>query len=153
MNDELAAFDESVAGVVEKYWGDATAAASADVADLWSAAVEQGWFELSSAGALDLAVAASRRLGRAACPLPLLDGYAATELLPTAGVDRGDVRVVISAGADTLVDSGGAASHVLIVPKGGARASLQPIVEATPLPGLAVPAWSSGHVGGQRRRM
>ncbi len=147
MNEELAAFDESVAGVVEKYWGDATAAATADVADLWAAAVEQGWFELSSAEALDLAVAASRRLGRAACPLPLLDGYAATELLPTAGVDRGDVRVVISASADSLVDSGGAASHVLVVPRGGGRASLQPIVEATPLPGLAVPAWSRVTLG------
>ena len=147
MTDELAAFDESVAGVVEKYWGDATAAASADVADLWSAAVEQGWFELSSAGALDLAVAAARRLGRAACPLPLLDGYAATELLPTAGVDRGDVRVVISASADTLVDSGSAASHVFVVPKGGGRALLQPILEATPLPGLAVPAWSRVTLG------
>lgn len=147
MNEELAAFDESVAGVIEKYWGGSTSAQSADVADLWSAAVEQGWFELSSAGALDLAVAATRRLGRAACPLPLLDGYAATELLPSAGVDSGAARLVISGAPDSLVDSGGAATHVLVVPKDGGRASLRPIVEAVPLAGLAVPAWSRVTLG------
>ncbi len=147
MNDELVAFDETVVGVVEKYWGTATAAARADVAELWSVAAEQGWFELGAAGALDLAVAATRRLGRVACPLPLLDGYAAAELLPSAGVDSGQVRVVISGAPDSLVDSGGAATHVLVVPKAGGGAALKPIVEVTPLPGLAVPAWSRVRLG------
>lgn len=145
--EDLAAFDDSVAGVVDKYWGDATAAETGDVGKLWAAAAEQGWFELGEAGALDLAIAATRRLGRAACPLPILDGYAAAELFDEPGIARGETRVVLTADAPEPVDAGGAANHVLVIPAGGGTARLHAIAGQTPLPGLAVPSWSRVSLG------
>lgn len=142
MSDDLAAFDDAVQGVIEKHWGDATAAATACLDDLWPAAVAQGWFELGDAGALDYAVAATRRLGRAACPLPLLDAYATTELLPDIGVASGEVRVVVTGDVEAPVDSGGAATHLFVIPNTGGRAELKSIEHVDPLPGLAIPAWS-----------
>ncbi|HWF68925.1 MAG TPA: acyl-CoA dehydrogenase family protein [Mycobacterium sp.] len=147
MNGELAAFAESVAGVIDKFWGDATAAATADVSGLWSAAIEQGWFELGAAGALDLAIAASRQLGRAACPLPLLDGYAAAELFDEPSVAVGAIRVVVVCDPTAPIDCGGAATQVLVIPKDGGRAELKAIAEAVPLPGLAIPAWRHATFG------
>lgn len=147
MNGELKTFDDSAAGVIEKVWGDATAAQTADVGDLWAAAAELGWFELSEADAIDLAVAAMRRLGRAACPLPVLDGYAATELFNEPGIVTGEVRVVLTGDAAAPVDAGGTATHMLIIPAEGGRARLCAIAEQTPLPGLAVPAWSRVTLG------
>ena len=144
---DLAAFDDSVAGVLEKIWGDATAAESGDVEKLWLAAAEQGWFELGDAGALDLAVAATRRLGRAACPLPVLDGYAATELLDEPGIASGQVRLVITGGPVDPIDAGGAATHVLVVPKEGGTACLHAVAGQTTLPGLAIPGWSRVDLG------
>jgi len=146
-DSELAAFDDSVAGVIEKLWGDATAAETGDVGKLWAAAAEQGWFELGDAGALDLAVAATRRLGRAACPLPLLDGYAATELFDEPGIASGEVRLVLTGDPTGPVDAGGAATHVLVIPAEGGAARLHAIAEQTTLPGLAIPAWSRVSLG------
>ena len=144
---ELSAFEDSVAGVIEKIWGDATAAESGDVGELWEAAAEQGWFELGDAGALDLAVAATRRLGRAACPLPVLDGYAATELFDEPGIVSGEVRLVLTADPTGPIDAGGAATHVLVIPSEGGIARLQAIAEQTALQGLAVPSWSRVGLG------
>ena len=136
---DLAAFDDSVAGVIDKFWGDATAAENGDVSELWAAAAEQGWFELGYAEALDLAVAATRRLGRAACPLPVLDGYAAAELFEEPGVASGDVRLVLTGDPTLPVDAGGAATHVLAVPtRGGMPAARHHRSD--------VPAWP-GHPG------
>jgi hypothetical protein len=106
---ELRAFDQAAAGIIEKVWGDATAAASGDVGELWSAAAELGWFELATAAALDLAVAAARRLGRAACPLPVLDGYAAAELFGEPRIATGEMRLVLTTDPQAPVDAGGAA--------------------------------------------
>ncbi|SBS79091.1 Acyl-CoA dehydrogenase FadE6 [uncultured Mycobacterium sp.] len=147
MSEELSAFDDAVGGVIEKFWGDATAATTAHLGELWGAAVEQGWFELGAAGALDYAIAASRRLGRAACPLPLLDGYSAIELLPDAGLAGGEVRVVLTGDVRSPVDCGGAATHVLVIPEAGGRAELKAIEHCAPLEGLAVPPWSRITVG------
>ncbi len=144
---ERAAFDDALTGVLQKFWGDATGAEAGDVQEVWAAAVEQGWFELGPAGALDLAIAAARRLGRAACPLPLLDGYAASELLDESAIVAGAVRVVLIADPTAPIDAGGAATHVLIVPPEGGRARLCPIVEQHPLPGLAVPARTRARLG------
>jgi alkylation response protein AidB-like acyl-CoA dehydrogenase len=141
---ELAVFDDSVARVIEKVWGEAAAAENGDVGELWAVAAEQGWFELGDAGALDLAVAATRRLGRAACPLPLLDGYAATELFDEPS---GDMRLVLTGDRGAPVDAGGAATHVVVIPKMGGTARLCAIAEQTTLPGLAVPSWSRVSLG------
>jgi alkylation response protein AidB-like acyl-CoA dehydrogenase len=147
VNSELAAFDDSVAGVVNKAWGDGTKAQTGDVGQLWTAAAEQGWFELGAAGALDLAVAATRRLGRAACPLPLLDGYAAAELFDTAEIATGEMRVVLAADPTAPVDAGGAATHVVLIPPEGGRARLSTIADQATLLGLAVPGWSRVRLG------
>jgi alkylation response protein AidB-like acyl-CoA dehydrogenase len=144
---ELAAFEDSAAGVIEKIWGDATAAESGDVGKLWDAAAEQGWFELGDAGALDLAVAATRRVGRAACPLPLLDGYAATELFDQPGIASGEIRLVLGSDPTAPIDAGGAATHVLVIPKEGGTARLHAIADQKALPGLAVPSWSRVSLG------
>ncbi len=144
---DVAAFEESVAGVIDKVWGSATAAESGDVAELWAAAAEQGWFELGQAEALDLAVAAMRRLGRAACPLPVLDGYAAAELFDEPGIATGRLRVALTADPAEPIDAGGAATHVAVIPAAGGRARLCAIAEQTPLPGLAIPAWSHVRLG------
>ncbi|TAM65212.1 acyl-CoA dehydrogenase family protein [Mycobacterium sp.] len=144
---ELAAFENSVAGVIEKIWGDATSAESGEVGKLWEAAAEQGWFELGDAGALDLAVAATRRLGRSACPLPVLDTYAATELFDEPGIASGEVRLVLTADPSGPIDAGGAATHVLVIPSEGGVARLRAITEQTALPGLAVPSWSRVSLG------
>ena len=144
---ELAAFDDSVAGVIEKIWGGATAAENGDVGQLWTAAAEQGWFELGDAEALDLAVAATRRLGRAACPLPVLDGYTATELFDEPGIASGEMRLVVTGDPAGPVDLGGAATHVLVIPAEGGSARLHAIAEQTTLPGLAIPAWSRVSLG------
>ncbi|OBK87508.1 acyl-CoA dehydrogenase family protein [Mycolicibacter sinensis] len=139
---ESASFDDSVAGLIAKVWGGATAAEHGDVGRLWTAAAEQGWFELPDAGALGLAVVASRRLGRAACPLPLMDGYATAELFADIGIASGDVRVVVTSDYSMPVDEGGAAGHVLVVPKNGGVARVAAIENAEPLAGLAIPSWS-----------
>lgn len=144
---ELAAFDEAVTGIINKVWGDATAAENGDLGELWIAAAEQGWFELADAEALDLAIAASRRLGRAACPLPLLDGYAAAELFGGVGIASGDIRVVVTSDPGSPVDAGGSATHVLVVPKDGGTARLVAIAHAKPLSGLAIPSWSAVTLG------
>jgi alkylation response protein AidB-like acyl-CoA dehydrogenase len=144
---ELATFDDAAAGIIDKFWGDATAAEHADLHELWGYAAEQGWFDLGPAGALDLAIAASRRLGRAACPLPLLDIYAATELLDLPAVSEGSLRVVIACESTPIIDAGGAATHVLVIPRDGGTAELKAITNAVPLPGLAIPAWTRVELG------
>src|ERR1700722_3464582 len=74
---ELQDFADTIDGVVAAYWPSARAAGEDSdfsvVRQLWAAAVEQGWTELAPAGALDAVVAALGRLGRVACPLPLMD--------------------------------------------------------------------------------
>lgn len=139
---ELAAFVGAAGEVLQKNWGDATAAETGGIGKLWGTAAEHGWFELADAGALDFAIAATRALGRAACPLPVLDMYAAAELLDDAGLRSGTLRAVLTSDPTAPVDAGGAATHVLVVPAGGGRAQLRPIVEQAPLAGLAIPAWT-----------
>src|SRR3954470_21529574 len=79
--EETRAFTESVAGVAAEHWGEATNAATGDLGKLWQVGARLGWFELGQADALSAAVAATRCLGRVACPLPLIDGYVASRLL------------------------------------------------------------------------
>lgn len=151
--DEITAFDAAVSGLLERSWGDATAAPEADVSGLWTAAVEQGWFELGPAQAIELALSAARQLGRVACPLPVVDAYVATEVLAdtafSGAVTDGSVRPVVVTGATGpyFVDAGGAATHVLLVPTSGGAAELRPIKGSTPLKGLAVPSWIHAEVG------
>ena len=87
---ELAAFDDSVAGVIEKIWGERHRGRERRRRrSCGRPPPNRAGSNSATAGALDLAVAATRRLGRAACPLPLLDGYAATELFDEPGIACG----------------------------------------------------------------
>lgn len=154
-NDEVAAFAEAVAGVAAQHWGDATSAPSADVDELWRTAASQGWFELGPADAWDAALAATRRLGRVACPLPVVDGFVASRLLPDLpGVDSGELRIVVAlAGPEDAVEhveAAGAATHVLLVPADGGTAVLREVVELEEQPGLAIPSWSMVRSGAIR---
>lgn len=144
-------FGHTVAAVLDARWGNATAAPHGDLAGVWQAAVEHGWFELASERALDFLIAAVRALGVRACPLPLVDGYVAGLLLG-ADVSRriasGQVRPVVAVtgtvDTDTVHHCEAApwATHVLLLHPATGRVRLAPIAQVEPTPGLAVPSWS-----------
>ncbi|WP_244928933.1 acyl-CoA dehydrogenase family protein [Nocardioides sp. W7] len=147
-------FATSVAGTLGSagagLWPDAVAAPTGDLLKLHEAAAEQGWFELGSESALDFLVAASRELGKRACPLPLADAYVAIQVLPeelAARVGEGELRVVLSEvapdGAGGLGPLEGAqhATHVLVLDRASGRGELRPVASAAYEDGLAVPAW------------
>ena len=154
---EAARFGESVAGTLRRYWPRAAGAATADLAGLWRAGADQGWFDLGTADALDAAIAATRELGRVACPLPVMDGFVATRLLRAeeklaAQVAAGDVRLLLACGQGSehtaaYLDGARAATHVLTLPPGRGTARLGPVAGYRDLPGLAVPAWSVVDLG------
>ncbi len=153
-HEELDAFAESVDGELRRSWPSPTAAgedADQRLGELWSVAAAQGWTGLAADGALDAVIAAAGRLGRVACPLPLVDAFVALDLL--AGNDSvaeriaaGEIRPVVAVAAADLpavrfVDAAAAATHVLLLVE-GTRAVLRPIADRTPTPGLSLPAWS-----------
>lgn len=154
---EAASFGESVAGTLTRYWPSAAGAATADLAGVWRAGADQGWFGLGTADALDAAVAATRELGRVACPLPVMDAFVATRLLRAeeklaAQVAAGDVRVLLTCGQGSehtaaYLDGARAATHVLMLPRGRGAARLCPVTGCRDLPGLAAPAWNEVDLG------
>lgn len=96
--------------------------------------------------------AGTRQLGRVACPLPVIDGFVASRLLPDrtgtkSGADR--IAVAVTPAADTVghVELAGAATHALLLSIEGGTAALREISSAEQQPGLAVPAWSSVRLG------
>ncbi|HWG02638.1 MAG TPA: acyl-CoA dehydrogenase family protein [Trebonia sp.] len=158
--EEAAAFSESVAGLSARHWGRAADAGAADAAGprlggLWAAGAGQGWFALGQDDALDAALAAARELGRVACPLPVMDAFAAVRVLSgeekiAAQVASGEMRVLVAsdcADKPRYLDAGPAASHVLTLPRGAGLATLRPVIACREMPGLAVPAWSTVELG------
>jgi alkylation response protein AidB-like acyl-CoA dehydrogenase len=157
---ELQDFSDTVDGVAASYWPSARAAGEdtdfSVLGRLWAAAVEQGWTELASEGALDAVVAALGRLGRVACPLPLMDVYVAVRLLgaesqAAVGIVSGKIRPVAACvESDSLrvrfVEAAGAATHVLQILESG-EAQLRPVAEIVPTPGIARPSWSDVTLG------
>ena len=57
---EEQSFGETVAGIAQSLWGNATAAPTADLLELWKTGALKGWFQLGSADALGAAIAATR---------------------------------------------------------------------------------------------
>ena len=160
--DEISVFAASVAGVTARYWARAADAGAADaggqrLSALWAAGADQGWFALGEEDELDAALAATRELGRVACPLPVADAFVAARVLgweeKIAGqLAVGDIRVLVALESDAdevrYLDAGPAATHVLTLPPGTAgTAVLRPVTACRPLPGLAVPAWSAVTLG------
>ncbi|MBL1103063.1 acyl-CoA dehydrogenase [Streptomyces sp. 5-8] len=141
--------------LLTRQWHFPDLADEAALARLWKPAAALGWFDR---GSLAGTVALVRATGAAACPLPVMDGFVAAGLLTTApeivaGIAAGDVRILVAAGdpaAGTVqfAECGTAASHVLVLPPAGGRASVRPVEFAVPQPGLAQPAWSRLHLGG-----
>ncbi|GAA5201666.1 acyl-CoA dehydrogenase [Rugosimonospora acidiphila] len=151
---EVAAFADSVRGVLGKLWPGARAAETGAVGEVWDAAVAHGWFELGPQRALAAALAAVRECGRVACPLPIVDGYVAGAILgddATPPGRAGRVLVALDGGTDTVryAEAGTAATHLLALPAPGGTARLRPILAARPTPGLAAPAWCELTLGPQ----
>jgi alkylation response protein AidB-like acyl-CoA dehydrogenase len=150
---ELTDFATSVAGVTARRWGNAAGAAGAGLAGLWADGAAQGWFGLGGEDALDAALAATRELGRAACPLPLMDAFVASRVLSghekvVGQIAEGELRVLVAAAGGTgYLDGGPAATHVLTLPAGGGTAELRPVTARRELPGLAVPPWTAVELG------
>ncbi len=151
---ESAEFQAAVRGGLARVWPSARVAGEPRAGEgllhaVWDVAAAQEWTALGADDALEAALAATEELGRRACPLPLMDVYVTSRLLggledaisdgsvrPVVAIDRGDAPV-------RAVESAGAATHVLLLPRersGGARLCELGTVKRTP--GLAVPAWA-----------
>ncbi|WP_235735573.1 acyl-CoA dehydrogenase family protein [Nocardioides alcanivorans] len=142
---EVRDFRRAVAGALEGLWPSAVSAEDSDTAKLVEVAAQQGWYQLGEAAAADYLVAAVRELGRRSCPLPVADAYVATILFPehAAAIGDGELRPVIihgSAGADTVVDDAGTATHGVVLDHAADTVSLHPLAAAHSLAGLAAPA-------------
>jgi alkylation response protein AidB-like acyl-CoA dehydrogenase len=158
-------FVSSARSALAGVWPSATTAGAADsdlIGQLWDLAAECGWFELGEAGDLQTALALTAELGRAACPLPVLDGFAAVRLggaesWLAVGVAGGTVRVLVAAadGRDQVwyADAAAAATHVLLLPAVGGAASVRAIAAVRPRAGLAAPAWYDVTLGGEEARL
>ena len=163
--EELAALADSVRGVCEVVWPDATHAGSGDLGALWDAAVEQGWTELGEPELLPAAVVIQRELGRVAAPLPIVDGHLAVIVLAAGGhsdalaaVATGPDRPVIAHASLTSgtgvvarhVEAAAAATHLLVVDEDAGTVGWFDLSHAViePLPGLAIPAWSEIRLDG-----
>ncbi|WP_110207544.1 acyl-CoA dehydrogenase family protein [Nocardioides daejeonensis] len=140
---EVEDFRRAVAGVLEGLWPTAVEAGEADAAKLTEAAVQQGWYQLGEAGAIDYLIGAVRVLGQRACPLPLADAYVAARLFSeqAEAIGFGELRpVVVAREAGALVDDLGTATHLLVLDDATRTATLRPVASAEPREGLAVPA-------------
>ncbi|MGW7820216.1 acyl-CoA dehydrogenase family protein [Streptomyces puniciscabiei] len=146
---------DDVTELLTRQWHVPDQADEAALARLWRMTAARGWFEPRGLAA---AVTLIRTTGAAACPLPVMDAHVAAGLLAVAapaiadGIAVGDVRVLVAATEPDAVsvpftDGGMAASHVLLLPRAGGRASLRPVEFAIPQPGLASPAWTRLRLG------
>jgi len=151
---ELQQFSDAVDGVLSSLWPQARTAGEDDdgtvLGAVWEAAARQGWTALASDGALDAVVSAMSRLGRVACPLPLMDVYVAATLASASeelavAITAGDVRPVV---ATSVLDSptvrfaeaAQCATHVLLLLDG--EITLRKIAAVIETPGLARPSWA-----------
>src|SRR6059036_155631 len=100
---EVSEFRAAVRGDLARVWpsprvADEPQAGAESLRSVWVVAAAQEWTALGVYDALEAALAATEELGRAACPLPLMDVYVATRLV--AGLDdaivEGSVRPVVA---------------------------------------------------------
>ncbi|MGW1993990.1 acyl-CoA dehydrogenase family protein [Embleya sp. NPDC001921] len=160
--DEVAEFAGNAATLIARHWGRAGAAPTGDLDRLWDVGAVHGWFDLGGTDALAAAVAVTRELGRAACPLPILDAFVATRLFAAniglaGAIGDGGIRVATAlpgggpdeaeVGVDCLIEAGDAATHVMRLPFGGGPVGLYRIMAAEPVEGLAMPRWSRARLG------
>ena len=117
--DEVQQLRDSARGFLARYWPSDKAlerAAQPEVLrELWQRAAVQGWTSLGSdpeAGGLQEVVALLEELGRAACPVPLLDAFLTTTTLRQADISA--AREVLEA-----LDAGTASISVALGPADG----------------------------------
>lgn len=148
---------EEITALLTRQWHFPDRADDAALARVWSLAADQGWFDPRGPEALRATVTLLRATGAAGCPLPVMDAFAAAQVLGpahpvVAGIAAGEVRVLVAAGGpDTaevpFAEAGSAATHVLLLPPGGGPAAVRPVDFAVPQPGLASPAWARLRLG------
>ncbi|MFI0897921.1 acyl-CoA dehydrogenase family protein [Streptomyces sp. NPDC020983] len=150
---------EEITGLLTRQWHFPDRAEGAALARLWELAADGGWFgpHGPGGGGVTGAAALVRATGAAGCPLPVMDAFAAAGLLAPApriadGIAAGEVRILVAAGGPDTVEvpfaeAGTAATHVLVLPRGGGPAAVRPVDFAVPLPGLAVPPWARLRLG------
>ena len=124
--DEVQQLRDSARGFLARYWPPdkalERAAQPEALRELWQRAAAQGWTSLGSdpeAGGLQEVVALLEELGRAACPVPLLDAFLATTALRQADTSAGrEVLEALDAGVAAisvalgLADGDGSAGSV-----------------------------------------
>jgi alkylation response protein AidB-like acyl-CoA dehydrogenase len=131
-DDTLSLFRESVRGTLERRWPPDRALAlgddSAALTSLWREAGAQGWIAAASAGdggGLSAALVVLEELGRAHCPLPLLDSAvvaaAALRNAPAAiadewrsQLDEGSAALAVGLGDQGGDQGGGGAAATLL---------------------------------------
>src|SRR5688572_19183185 len=93
-------------------------------------------------------------VGRCACPLPIMDVYVTTRLLPGLGdaILDGSIRPVVAIdpgdASVQAVEASGAATHVLLLPREGeGEARLCGLGTVAPTPGTARPVWADVRPG------
>jgi len=159
-SEDLASFQRAIDGALDRHWPQARTAGedteNSKLLALWMHAAEQDWTDLASADLADAVLALLGRLGRRACPLPMMDVYiAATALAAHAGVVEdirtARIRPVVARGEPDqqrvrFVEAARAATHVLVLSDSG-DAVLRPIENVHRTTGLARPDWSDVTLG------
>jgi alkylation response protein AidB-like acyl-CoA dehydrogenase len=151
---------DEVGELLARQWHFPDRADAAALTHLWGLAAARGWFDADDLGSVMTLV---RATGAAACPLPVMDGFVAVDLLTappensatrelSAAVSAGDVRILVVPADPTVetvpfAEGGIAASHVLLLPPAGGCAWVRPVEFAVPAPGLAAPPWARLHLG------
>ncbi|MCI3273460.1 acyl-CoA dehydrogenase family protein [Streptomyces cylindrosporus] len=164
--DDLDALRESVRGECSRHWPAATTAENGDLTGVWAVAARQGWTDLAGPELTPAAIAMQEELGRVACPLPVVDAALAAGVLEDRGhgsavraIAEGSLRPVLAHtardrdGGDIVVrhlEAGAVATHVLAIDQEAGLLTWHALDGATvtPLPGLAVPAWSEARLSG-----
>jgi alkylation response protein AidB-like acyl-CoA dehydrogenase len=129
-----------------------------DMRHMWDAAAERGWLNCAADEALATVLAVVRAAGRAVCPLPVMDAFAAGRLLAERpdlvdDIADGTIRLLLTTagvgpgGTVHRAEAARAATHVLVVPPAGGDMILARIDVVQPTEGLAIPAWSDLLVG------
>ncbi|SFS11534.1 Acyl-CoA dehydrogenase [Agrococcus baldri] len=153
---ELDALRATARRRIEQTWGSSTAAADADLDELWAGIAQDGLFELASLDALDGLVVVVEELGRAACPLPIADAFVAARLFGdesevAQAIADGTLRVTHAAAVEgstaRFVEAAESATHALVIPASGRRVELRTITSATATEGIARPAWHDIELG------
>jgi alkylation response protein AidB-like acyl-CoA dehydrogenase len=151
---------DEVNELLARQWRFPDGADAAALTRLWGLAAARGWFDTDDLGSV---MALTRATGAAACPLPVMDGFVAVDLLRdpsenpatrelSAAVSTVDVRILVVPADPTVetvpfAEGGIAASHVLLLPPAGGCAWVRPVEFAVPVPGLAAPPWARLHLG------